>query len=294
MDSDYQPIYLKQTDQPLFPKILWNRPVSRRGAGRLLLIGGHKGEFSQLQSIYQLTLAAGAGECRVVMPDSLRKLLAEAPDSSFVPSSPSGSLGRGALGEILDIAKDFDAVAIGANLSNNSETSILVESLLSQLKQPVVLFADGLAAIHHQPKLATTSPNALIVANMQELLKLAGRFGTETSTKPEDGVLNKIKLVSSLSNASNVSYILIDRSMVVAAQAQASLTVAVSSMNFFASAIVAVAAVLFTQNPSKPFEALTTAAYILQQARAKLTTNSTEALLIKEIEAAIRDGSSEW
>src|SRR5207253_2372681 len=88
--------YLKQGSEPLFPKVLWNRPVSRSGAGRLLVVGGHKDEFSSVQAIYQLSLAAGVGQCTVVLPDSLKTLLAGTPDSLFVPASTSGSLGKAA------------------------------------------------------------------------------------------------------------------------------------------------------------------------------------------------------
>ena len=49
----------------------------RQRAGRLLLIGGHKGEFSLLQAIYQTTEAAGIGECVAVMPDSLRRTVGQ-------------------------------------------------------------------------------------------------------------------------------------------------------------------------------------------------------------------------
>jgi len=46
----------------------------------------------------------GIGQCSVVMPNSLQKTLSSFDDTYFVPSSPSGSLGKAAIGEILQLA----------------------------------------------------------------------------------------------------------------------------------------------------------------------------------------------
>src|SRR4051812_44492732 len=114
------PKFVRQDGDPLYPKILYNRPVTRHGAGRLLVVGGHSGEFSLPTAVYQLALAAGVGDCQVVLPDSLLKFIGGLPGTNFVPSSPSGSLGSEALGRIVELSEEADAVAIGASLSNNS------------------------------------------------------------------------------------------------------------------------------------------------------------------------------
>ncbi|MDF2461721.1 MAG: hypothetical protein K0S68_1124, partial [Candidatus Saccharibacteria bacterium] len=85
------PQFIRQEDEPLHPTILYNRPVTRHAAGRLLVVGGHSGEFSVLTAIHQLSTAAGIGECNTVLPDNLAKLLSGAPGTFFVPSTESGS-----------------------------------------------------------------------------------------------------------------------------------------------------------------------------------------------------------
>ena len=49
---------MRQEGDPAFPKILWNRPVSRAGGGRLLLAGGHTGNLSLPQVVYGAAKAA--------------------------------------------------------------------------------------------------------------------------------------------------------------------------------------------------------------------------------------------
>src|SRR4051812_16862820 len=124
------PQFTRQEDEPLFPNILYNRPVTRHAAGRLLVAGGHSGEISLPTIIHQLGIAAGLGECHVVLPDNLAKFLGGAPGTFFAASNPSGSLAPEALGRILELSEEADAVALGASLSNNSTTAMLVENLV--------------------------------------------------------------------------------------------------------------------------------------------------------------------
>jgi NAD(P)H-hydrate repair Nnr-like enzyme with NAD(P)H-hydrate dehydratase domain len=280
--------FAKQTTEPLFPKLLWNRPVSKSGAGRLLVIGGHRDEFNDIQAVYQLALAGGIGAVHVVMPDSLRKLLGDVPDMSFVPASPSGSLSKSSLGEILHLAQDYDAIALGANLSNNSESAILAESILNKYSGPLIAFDECLRALKHQIAALTDRPHTLIVASMTEIFGIANNMHLPLNIK-DGGAINKLEIMEEVAEQGSADYLLIGRDMVVSSEQKLSLTTAVSSMNFFANASMAIASVFWTQNPSKPFEALTTAAYVLQQVRAKLTTTSDEALTTTEIQKAIAE-----
>ena len=157
------PSFVRQDGAPLYPRIIYNRPVTRSGAGRLLLVGGHSGEFSLPTTIYQLAMATGLGDCQVVLPDSLLKFIGGLPGTNFVASSPSGSLGTEALGRILELSEEMDAIAIGASLSNNSRTAILVERLIREVERPVILFGDALSALQHHAKTYTQNPDCLVI-----------------------------------------------------------------------------------------------------------------------------------
>ncbi len=276
----------RQSGEPLYPKLLWNRPISRHGAGRLLIVGGHRNEFSDVQAIYQLSVAAGIGQVNVIMPDSLQRLLAGAPGAIFVPSSPSGSLGKASLAEILHQAANFDALLIGPNLSNNSETAILFESIVGKHQGKLIVSQDALKAAQHRIDLLTNNPNCLIVADMPEVFKLAGSAGIPLAIR-DSGVVSKLEILETVAKSGQANYLLLGRDMIVATSGKQSLTSAVSSMDFFASASIATASVWFTQNPKDVFAGLTTAAYILAQARQLLTQPNEEPLTVAEIEKAI-------
>ena len=125
------PKFVRQGVEPLYPKVLYNRPITRAAGGSLLIIGGYSGEFVLPTGVYHLSMAAGAGECRVALPTSLAKIVGDAPGVAYVAASPSGSLGSEALGRLLELSEDADAISIGASLSNNSHTAILLERLLT-------------------------------------------------------------------------------------------------------------------------------------------------------------------
>jgi NAD(P)H-hydrate repair Nnr-like enzyme with NAD(P)H-hydrate dehydratase domain len=261
-----QPAYEHQTEELLYPKIIWNRPVARHGAGRLLIVGGYLGDFSLPTAIYGLAQAAGVGECTVALPDSLLKFLAGTPATVFVASSQSGSLGREALGRLLELSEEADAVAIGAGLSNNSETAVLVERLLQEMEQPVIAFADTLTALQFNLRLLTDRSNALIVVTMQELFKLAGQLGVAIQINRNGGLLNKVEIVRTVKAELKADLVVYGAETIVAQGGRISVTPANPVLSRLPAAYYAVLSIFWMQNSKQVFEGLTTAAWILHQA----------------------------
>ena len=118
----------------------------------------------------------------MVLPDTLAKLLSGAPGTHFAAATPSGSLAPEALGRILQLAEDADAVALGASLSNNSGTAMLVEKLATELEQPLILFGDALTMLRHNVRLITDNPRALVIATMSEVFKFAERSASQLTS----------------------------------------------------------------------------------------------------------------
>jgi NAD(P)H-hydrate repair Nnr-like enzyme with NAD(P)H-hydrate dehydratase domain len=291
------PPFVRQDDQPLYPKILYNRPVTRSGAGRLLVAGGHSGEFSLPTTIHQLATAAGVGECRVVLPDVLAKFLGGAPGTFFVPASPSGSLGTEALGRILELSEDADAVALGASLSNNSNTAILVEKLVTGLGRPIVAFDDALTATQHNPATLTDNPQALIIATMAEAFKLCGRLGVSIHIRENGGLINKLEIIRDLKAAGRCSYVIYGTEIIVAADSPsdpASPELIVTPINYRLSLVPAVFyAVLSTfwlQNPTDRRAGLATGAYVIREASTHLGSTDRPAVgdLARALDRALR------
>ena len=267
------PQFTRQDGPPLYPKVLYNRPVTRQGAGRLLVPGGHSGDLSLPTALHQLAAAAGVGQCQVALPDNLAKLVAGAPDTTFVPASPSGSLGREALAQLVHLADEADGVMLGASLSNSSHTSILVERLVQETPRPIIAFGEALTALHHNPRLLTDRRDCLIIATMPEVFKLAGQLGVPITVRRGGGLINKLEIIRDLAAASHCHYAIYGTEIITAVDG----TLIVTPTNYHLSLVpalyYAVLGVTWLQNPSHRHEGLAIGAYLIRQAASQLTTD---------------------
>jgi NAD(P)H-hydrate repair Nnr-like enzyme with NAD(P)H-hydrate dehydratase domain len=260
------PEFARQTDSPLYPKVLYNRPITRTGAGRLLIAGGHSGEFSLPTTLYQLALAAGLGECRVVLPDVLAKFLGGAPGVAFATSTESGSLAREALGRIVELAEDADAVALGASLSGNSSTSMLIERLAKEIDRPLIIFDDALPALKPNITSVTNRPDVLIIATMAEIFKLCGALNIPINVRPGAGLINKLEIIQDLAAASAASYAVYGTEIIIAAGSHPLTVTPINyQLSLMPALFYAALSTYWIQSPSAPAEGLTTGAYVIRQ-----------------------------
>jgi NAD(P)H-hydrate repair Nnr-like enzyme with NAD(P)H-hydrate dehydratase domain len=260
------PAFIRQDDAPLYPKVLWNRPVSRRGAGRLLIPGGHTGEFSVPTTLFQAMEAVGIGECTVALPDALVKVLGGVAGATFVASSTSGSLGQEALGELLYAAEDNDAVLLGASLSNHSQTTILVEKFIRETSTPLILIEDTITLMERQAELLLGNPNHLLIITMPQVFKLAGVLGVPIKIKPNGGLINKLEIVRDLAAVSKASIVVWGSETIIAVPDR---ELIVTPMNYrmgqLPVVIYATLSTFWIQNIGDRRAGLATGAYLLKQ-----------------------------
>lgn len=252
--------WLQQLDKPLFPDIIWSRPETIHGAGKLTIIGGQAQEFAHVAASYTEAEKAGAGVIRVLMPESTRKVTSMLPNIEYADANLSGSFSRLALNALLNLANWGDGTLLAGDLGKNSETSLVLEKFITDY--------DGLIAVS-----SLARPSITISAK-----ELYGRGDTILSLTFNDFqkdiiALGHDKPVTSATPSSELAAILRD----ITEQYKAHLIVATDKFLWTAgagqvastkfsneavdTAISAKAAVWAMQNPTKLFEAITTAAY---------------------------------
>src|SRR5581483_9146744 len=137
--------WLKQTtNNPLFPDLLWSRPENKRQAGKLLVIGGNKFGFAVPGLAYNTALKAGIGSCRVLLPQSLQRIVGSLLEADFAPSNPSGSFAKDALAQFIENTSWADGVLLAGNLGRNSETAILLDGFVKKYLGHLVIADDSL------------------------------------------------------------------------------------------------------------------------------------------------------
>ncbi len=163
----------QSADEPLYPDILWSRPESKNGAGKLAIIGGNAFAFGAPGLAYSIALESGAGVCNVLLPQAIKKTVKlMLPDAQYAPSNPSGSFSKQALDEFLQISSWSDSVILSGDLGRNSETAVLLEKYVQVYPGQLTLTQDTADYFKAFPKLILKRANSLLVVSLAQLQKI--------------------------------------------------------------------------------------------------------------------------
>lgn len=256
-----RPYWHKQTpEQPLFPALQWSRPENRTHAGKLLIVGGNAQGFAAPAEAFAKANEAGVGTARVLLPDALQKSVGRVFEAGeYAPSTPSGSFAQQALGELLAMAQWADGVLLAGDIGRNSETAILIEKFLQKYQGQVTITKDALEYVTAQPALVQGRPNTLLVLSFAQLQKLAINLKLTTAFTSNMGLLPVVDALHELTQAAPFAIITrYDDAILAAAGGQVSSTPCRAHERVWRLNKAASASVWWLQNPSKPFEAITT------------------------------------
>lgn len=255
--------WLKQTSEPLFPDLLWSRPENKAARGKLLVIGGNSHAFAAPGNAYSAAIKAGIGSCRVVMPQTLFKTLHQLfPDAIFAPSTPSGSFGKQALDTLLEEATWAEGILLAGDFGRNSETAILLESLLDKHSGQITLAGDGVDYFQDKNTSGLHRDNTLYVINLGKLQKLAKNNRPTTPVLHNMNLQELVTLMADWTNGSSASFITKHAdNLIVAADGRVSTTPHKTESINWQTDLAAYASVWWLQSPTNMFEAMTTAAF---------------------------------
>lgn len=255
-----QQYWHKQTSaQPLFPNLLWSRPETRLGAGKLLIIGGHEHDFANIARAHQLAYAAGAGTVMSILPEAVKKHVGVLSECDFLPSNQGGGFAKESLNELLHHMAWADMVLMPGENGRNSETAILFEQLLIKSNVPVTVTRDTLELLQSAPNILVNRPETTLVVSLAQLQRLVMHAQLPFVIKFSHTLIQLAATLHTLSQVVQCSVITNHYSrLMVAHSGNVSSTPAPNGESWRLEAAVA-AAVWRMQNPSQPFEALTTA-----------------------------------
>lgn len=257
MNTDF---WIKQKlDKPAFPDLLWSQPESAQTRGKLLIIGGNSFGFSAVGEAYATAQRAGIGTARVLLPEAVRKVVGLVLEhAEYGASNLSGSFAQTALGEWLDNAQWADGVLIAGDLGRNSETAILIEKFLSKYSGAVTVSKDAVDYVIPIAKILGNRPSTTLVVSMAQLQKLGMSLSFDRSFRLK---MDLVQLVDTL-RVFTLKYefeIIVKHLevIVVAVNGSVSTTKPETDMPIWRVLTAAQASVWRLQNPTKPFEALT-------------------------------------
>jgi hypothetical protein len=262
MDNTY---WHKQGSEPLFPDLLWSRPENRLHAGKLLIVGGNAHGFAAPAEAFAAATQAGVGSARAVMPDHIRPQLrhfqADHLELDFLPSTPSGSFAKRSLAELLAHSQWADGVLLAGDLGRNSETAILLESFTRKYSGQLTVTRDAADYFTSNAHALVDRPESLLIVSLAQLQKFAQSAAAETPVTFSMGLVQLVDWLHEFTGHYAVHLITKHLDTVFAAvDGQVSTTKTSQDLEEkWRVSTAAAASVWWLQNPSKPFEAITTA-----------------------------------
>jgi len=170
----------------LIPK---RKPSSHKGScGEVLIIAGSRNMTGAAVMAARSALRVGAGLVKLGVPEGLEaRISPDIPEVITVPlsSTKDFSLSAKALGQIVELSKSADCVAVGPGISTNPETVDLVKAILSSgIKKDIILDADALNSVADDPSLLKKSKSNLILTpHPGEMSRLTGMSVEEIQGK---------------------------------------------------------------------------------------------------------------
>lgn len=165
--------HTQTASNPLFPDIEWSKPERRDLAGRLGIIGGNKLGFAGVAEAYSIALSEGAGAVKVLLPDVLKRTIpTNITDTIFAPTTPSGSLSKDALADMVALGEWASGILMVGDAGRNSETAIAYEQFLDDYRGSLTLTRDAVDLIKNYPNKLVERPDTLLVVSFAQLQKL--------------------------------------------------------------------------------------------------------------------------
>lgn len=255
--------YWRQQEQgkPLFPDMEWSRPENRLAAGKLLIVGGNLHGFAAPAEAYSEAATAGIGTTRVLLPAAVQKIVGPIlVDGEYAPSTPSGSFSQKALNDLLSLSAWADGVLFAGDVGRNSETAILLEKFLAKSPSAVTLSKDCVDYAVSAPGTVLARERTMLVLSLSQLQRLgiAARFPKAVTFSMD--LLHLTGWLHEFTSAHRPYIIVKHHEHILAAvDGQVSSTKLATDLPVWRVKASAHTSVWWLQNPTKPFEAITTA-----------------------------------
>jgi NAD(P)H-hydrate repair Nnr-like enzyme with NAD(P)H-hydrate dehydratase domain len=258
MDTSY---WLKQEPgKALFPDIEWNKPERRDLAGRLAIIGGHKLGFLGVATAYNDANDAGAGTIRVVVPDTLKKAIPPSVlQADFLPSNISGGFSKDAEQEMLQTALWADGLLLAGDNGRNSETAMLLETLLLNTTGMLTVTRDSIDLLSTNTAQALLErPNTVIIASFAQLQKLLRSVHFPRGILFSMHLAQLVEIMHKVSLSFEATFVTYHQEhIIIANQGQVLTQPYGNPMTIWRGSVAAKAAAYLLWNPKKPLEAIT-------------------------------------
>ncbi len=259
--------WLKQTiDTPLYDRLLWSRPENKQHSGRVLVIGGSFHGFSKTVSSYERLQSAGIGQVTILLPKSVQKLLGHiSEDVIYCPNTDSGSFSSDSFADMLEFANLNDGVFFPGELSNNSETLIVIEKLVSSINKPIIVADENIDTVLHFDADFINRDNIVFVGSLDKIQKLLTKLKSDQAITSGIALKNLVEVLQGFTAINKLAIATIHQGYVLIAKGGKVATTKIESAEHQKiNPLTYHIAVWVIQNPNNQFDAMSCAAISFQ------------------------------
>lgn len=248
----------QQATKPLYPDILWSRPQTRAGAGKLLIIGGQAQEFSHVAATYAQAEANGAGTIRVFLPESTQKLTGNLAHIEYAAANQSGSFASTALADLIEAAQWADGVLLAGDLGKNSETSLMLERFMHKYDGLIAIATHALPSVLHSMNRTVVRPNTLLVLDFHDVQKLLTNLQFEMAITSDMPASHFARALHEFTKIYPLHFVIMHNQQIWTSSAGKVVTTHTIT-KLSSEQLASVATIWALQQPNKIFESITTA-----------------------------------
>ncbi|MDO5480988.1 MAG: hypothetical protein Q4F60_01415 [Candidatus Saccharibacteria bacterium] len=161
--------YWTKQEKPLFNDYKWNIPEQK--SGYVSILGGNSSSFSATIKIAEELLSSfPIKTAEIILPDALRNNLPPLENTTFLPSTTSGSFGKSPL--ITQTLEKSNFIFLTGELTKNSETTVALADSLKRIDLPILLARDSLDTLLPEMSSLINHPQLFIFASLAQIQKL--------------------------------------------------------------------------------------------------------------------------
>ncbi|MFN2357265.1 MAG: NAD(P)H-hydrate epimerase, partial [Desulfotignum sp.] len=134
--------------------------------GHLMILAGSPGKTGAAALCANAAKRCGTGLVTLGVPAGINAVvepMVVEPMTVSLPQTPSGTLSSAGLDQILALAKDKQALALGPGLGTDPDTGKLVQSLVTDCSLPLIMDADAINCLADNPDILTSRQSPAIL-----------------------------------------------------------------------------------------------------------------------------------
>ncbi len=256
------PYWHRQSDVALFADSQWSKPERKSHAGKLLIIGGSTHEFARTQTAFTVANELGIGECKVVLPVSLKPMLGTLNDIEYLPTLASGSFALESEEALREFMIWSDTVLFPGEIGRNSETTQLLEHCISSTTMRVIITRDAFDVLLPESKQLVRRPYTTLVLSFSQLQNLLKIIEWPEGVKSTMTVSELIRILHELTTSFEADILMyFETNLIVATDGEIVTTRIDKEPEAWRLDLATRASLWQTWLPDKSFDALATACW---------------------------------